>query len=165
MTTFTLETNGLVTLTSPKTGHHRTFLIRTEKWKGNGKWAPRKVRVVSLFVGDKNTNNNHFLRFGEVREQGGEYRIHLFKEVYTKGVPKKFWGKKPERKTFAAFAKLLEEPAKAEGAGVKFLASVKCCRCNLTLTDPESIENGFGDECAKYIRRGEGRTERPVMVA
>lgn len=49
-------------------------------------------------------------------------------------------------KWLGAVACIMHDPAKAGSAYA--LESGRCCRCNRTLTVPESIEAGIGPECA-----------------
>lgn len=58
----------------------------------------------------------------------------------------------PAYKAMDWFLKALNSnPRKAEQA--IFLHEGVCCRCGRTLTNPESIENGIGPECAKKARK------------
>jgi Family of unknown function (DUF6011) len=116
--------NGTWTLTSPKTGEHRTFKISTVQ-KGNleGK------RVISMLIGQDNEND--YLGFGFVREDG------------TIGVWRKHQGTQ-----FEKFADLFDRETYWRNRGVEFLADTRCRCCNRKLTDPISIETGIGPICA-----------------
>ncbi|MBD3404358.1 hypothetical protein GF420_15820 [candidate division GN15 bacterium] len=152
--TFDAAINGTVTVYNPKTGGHRTFEVRTEEWKANGKWAARRVRVLSLFIGQDNENRSHFLPFGEVTDDG---TVKVWRRDRRTKCPKKYWDKIPSRKVKQQLAALLEDPEGALGYGLEFTMACRCRRCNRKLTNPESLAIGYGPECQNHIE--EGKTE------
>jgi uncharacterized protein DUF6011 len=117
--------NAIITLTSPKTGEHRTFKVHTIQ---GGVLDGR--RMISLLVGQDNESD--YSGFGFIREDG------------TIAV----WGK--HRGTqFERFADLFDRAEYWAGRGVEYLAEGRCRRCNRLLTHPTSISTGIGPECAK----------------
>lgn len=116
-----LTHNGNITLTNPKTGNHRTFLIKTAK---NG--GLKGKRIVSLLIGPDNTND--YLPVAFVGKTGVS-------------VWKRFEGTQYER-----VVKALE---KIEQFGLIVNFEGRCRVCNKKLTTPESVKSGIGPICAK----------------
>lgn len=116
--------NGIITITSNKTGDHRTVRIQTVR-EGNlqGK------RVVSLLTGPDNINN--YKGFGFVDEDG---EILLWKKCRTE--------------FFIRLSRMVSHP-ELYLEKAKFLFEGKCLRCNHVLTNPLSIQTGLGPECRK----------------
>lgn len=116
--------NGIWTVTSKKTGQHRTFRIET--------WVKKddKPRVVSLLVGSD--NGKDYRGFGFVNNDG---RIFVWK--------------KHRGTMFDQYADMLQKlPALVENGTVEVLHEGRCRMCNRRLTVPESIESGIGPTCA-----------------
>lgn len=126
--------DGLITLSNPSRGTHRTFRIETNH-SDNPTWSGR--RMVALFVGTENDNPAHYRRFGEVQEDGS---IHVWRSSQAK---LHFVGHPLER-----YADTLNRPAVWKERGVIYQPSVWCRRCGRTLTTPESIASGIGPICA-----------------
>jgi hypothetical protein len=119
--------NGTFTVTSIKTGEHRTFRVKTQKPDAN--FAPGS-RVISLLVGPNNEGD--YKGFGFVGDNG---QIYL-------------WGKY-KTPTFQAYKRMLENMAgHIEAGNIDVLSATKCRVCNHKLTDPVSIETGIGPICA-----------------
>jgi hypothetical protein len=119
--------NGTFTVTSNKTGSHRTFQVRTQK--PDAKFAPGS-RIISMLTGPD--NHADYTGFGFVNDNG---KIYL-------------WAKK-QTPTFRAYATMLENMAGHVQAGnIVVQAATKCRKCNRKLTDPISIETGIGPICA-----------------
>lgn len=128
--------NGYFTVTFPD-GGHRTFRISTQPEKS--KFAPGK-RIVGMLIGPDNTDD--YERFAFCDDDG----IHVWKS--------KQRGTKYVR--YAQFIWLLATGQDVVGDDGEVLAfelqvSKRCLRCNRTLTTPESIERGLGEECWKRV--------------
>lgn len=121
--------NGEITLTSPRTGEHRTFRIKT-KVKGDLKGK----RVLSLLMGPQNTSD--YQPFAFVAEDG---RVHVWKKFRS--------SEDGDRNLWEKYADLIERSAYWEARGVEFLVSGHCRRCNRLLTTPESVKTGIGPVC------------------
>lgn len=120
-----LTHNGIFTITSTKTGDHRTFKIRTQPLDSN--FAPGK-RVLYLLTGPNNTQD--YKGFAFVDDNG----IHLWKKSQT-----------PQ---YQAFVRMLLNLTQFEAEGKCTVQAATTCRvCNRTLTTPESIESGIGPIC------------------
>jgi hypothetical protein len=104
---------------------HRTFRFRTQDKESSFKPG---VQIISFLHGPNNDfSNGDYTQFGEVAARG--------KVV----VWKKHRDNKDLEKDFLAF---LADPSAAKMA-------VHCKRCRALLTVPESIEAGWGPDCAK----------------
>jgi hypothetical protein len=114
-----LTHNGIITISNPATGNHRTFQIKTAK-KGNlaGK------RILSMLIGPDNTND--YLGIGFVDESGI-----------------KIWNKHKN----TLFEKTANCLLRIEELGLISQFSTKCRICNKELTDPISISTGIGPIC------------------
>jgi len=138
--------NGTYTLTNA-TGEHKTFKVKTQK--DDASFAPGK-RIVQLMTGSDNEQS--FTGFGFV---DGE-KINTWKSKKGNGKPS----------AFEYFAWLLPRAAAAlidfegETVDASFVAggreyrvqlSKRCLRCNRKLTTPESIDRGYGAECAAAL--------------
>jgi hypothetical protein len=119
--------NGTFTITSVKSGDHRTFRVKTQKPQAN--FAPG-ARVISLLTGP--CNESDYQGFGFVHSDGS---ISLWRNKQTP--------------TFQAYRKMLENMAQhIEAGNIDVQAATKCRVCNRKLTDPVSIETGIGPVCA-----------------
>lgn len=117
--------NGTFTVTSKRTGEHRTFRIRT--MPDDSKFASGK-RVIGLLTGPDNKSS--YTNFGFVDDFG--VRV---------------WSSKRGGQ-YDALAKMLDSLKMHEDAGrVGVLASTTCRKCNRRLTTPESILSGIGPVC------------------
>jgi hypothetical protein len=125
--------DATVTLTSPRTGEHRTFRIRTVR---SGDLEGK--RVVELLSGPDN---------------GSDYRAFAFVSIQGPQVGRIFvWnrykGADGERSLYERYADLLARPEFWSAKGVAYLAALRCRRCGRPLTHPESIGSGVGPVCA-----------------
>jgi hypothetical protein len=119
--------NGTFTITSVKSGDHRTFRVKTQKPDAN--FAPGS-RIISLLTGP--CNESDYRGFGFVNDNG---QIYLWRNKQTP--------------TFKAYANMLENMAQhIEAGNIDVQAATKCRVCNRKLTDPVSIETGIGPVCA-----------------
>ena len=130
MLTETIKTiathNGTFTITSVKSGDHRTFRVKTQKADAN--FAPGS-RVISLLVGPNNEAD--YKGFGFVGDNG---QIYL-------------WGKN-QTPTFIAFKRMLENMAgHIEAGNIEVISATRCRVCNRKLTDPISADLGIGPVC------------------
>jgi len=134
--------NGKFTISSARSGQHRTFRIRTAKG-GQAKGA----RFVDLLTGPDNQTN--YKAFAIVSDNW--QHIYVFKTMRADK------GQKPTE--FESFACMLEcmLTGKAiehyEELGYTISGSRKCARCGRELTEPESIRIGLGPECLRFMDR------------
>lgn len=130
MQPFDVEThNGTVTVTSLRTGEHRTLRIRTEEWADrDNPEVKNEVRTVGLLSGPDNTSD--YRNFALI---GNDCRVILFK-------------KHRGSQIFEWLAKFVHNP-------VLFMDQVeinfegRCRKCNRPLTTPESVASGIGPVC------------------
>lgn len=120
--------NGCITLTNPATGGHRTFKVSTQPI--DAKFAPGK-RIISLLTGADNENS--YTGFGFVNPG----KISLWRNKQTL--------------QFQQYVDMIERPEHYMARGVQYLFEGRCIRCNRKLTRPDSIELGYGSECAKLL--------------
>lgn len=135
--------NGTYTITN-EAGVHKTFTVKTQK--DSARFAAGK-RIVALLTGSDNETS--YTGFGFAHDDG---RISV-------------WNKK-RTPAFNYFAFLLPKAAQAlvgsegvevegefeaKGRTYRVQLSKRCLRCNRKLTTPESIERGYGAECAKAL--------------
>lgn len=136
--------DGAVTLTSPRTGEHRTFRIRTVR---DGDLAG--ARIVELLNGPD--NGSDFQAFAFVSD-GRHGRNCLAGTVC---VWKRFRGDESgEPSIYERYADLLNRPAHWSAKGVQYLISLKCRRCGRDLTHPDSIADGLGPICRQKASGG-----------
>lgn len=131
--------NGLYTFTNAA-GEHRTFKIHTKKKDAN--FAPGQ-RIVSLLTGPDNEND--YRGFGFVKNDG----IKIWNKNFT---PAFQWYARMVVAAANAIEQMIEmeTPEAAiclQGRGYKVQVSKRCCVCNRTLTDPESIKLQIGPIC------------------
>jgi hypothetical protein len=119
MTASILSHNGILTLTNPATGNHRTFRIKTVK---TGKLAGK--RILSMLIGPNNEED--YLGIGFV----DNYGIQIWK--------------KHRNTLYEKTAKCL---LKIEELGLISQFATKCRVCNKTLSDNISISLGIGPVC------------------
>lgn len=123
MTASILSHNGILTLTNPATGNHRTFRIKTVK---TGKLAGK--RILSMLIGPNNEED--YLGIGFV----DDYGIQIWK--------------KHRNTVYEKTAKCL---LKIEELGLISQFATKCRVCDRKLTRPDSILSGIGSKCAGII--------------
>lgn len=105
---------------------HRTYQVKTQK--PDAKFAPGQ-RIVSVLSGSDNETDYVGLGFVST-DHRGVHRLRAWKKYHASG-----------RETQEGVLMLLENPRAALVAG-------KCARCRRTLTTPESLARGLGEECA-----------------
>lgn len=119
--------NGCLTVHNPVSGQHRTFKIHTVR-KGNlaGK------RLISVLYGDDNEND--YRAFGFVDERG---RVIVWR---------RYRGTEYEK-----MGNIINFPEWFRNhRGLEYKLSVRCRKCNRTLTDPQSIDLGIGPVCRSW---------------
>lgn len=132
--------NGKFTISSEKTGQHRTFRIHTAQ---NGK--AKGARFVALLSGSDNQSD--YKSFAVVSDDWK--RIYVFNRLKS---PR---GAKPSQ--WESYACMLEcmllrqSAGYYESKGYSIQESRRCARCNRELTDPDSIRIGIGPECRKKM--------------
>lgn len=123
--------NGKFTVTSVKTGEHRTFLVKTQK-NEDGVFA-RGKRIVYLLTGNNNEHDYTPFAWADVNE----------------GI--KVWYRLIDTQ-YATLTVMLNNLDVHEAAGrVIVQAETRCRKCNRTLTNPESISSGIGPICEEVL--------------
>ena len=117
--------NGFVTMTSHRTGEHRTFRVWTQK--PDAKFMAGK-RLVGLLVGPDNESD--YRSFGVLGDDG---QIYL-------------WKKHQGDKFYQWVALALVHPERFTEK-VAYSFDGRCRRCNRLLTDPVSVSEGIGPTC------------------
>lgn len=116
--------NGVFTITSKKTGQHRTFRVKTQS--ADSTFMPGE-RIVSMRDPD-----GIYVGFGFVETDG---RITVWRSRLA---------------TYGKYVSLLENLTQYENGGlIELQAATTCRKCNKQLTSPESIRSGIGPYCAK----------------
>jgi len=118
--------NCRVTIRFP-CGTHKTFRIHTQQV---GVRAGR--RFVSLLIGPDNSTD--FEEFAELTTAAAGIVVY-----------RRWRGKKPEEYGAILWSMLNGEAIEDH----ELLVSRNCLRCNRTLTTPEAVKRGIGDECWK----------------
>jgi len=116
--------NGCITITSVRTGHHRTIEIKTSK---------SGVRWVSMLTGPDNERS--YQSFGRIESDGTRAWVAVFYRYRYSNF-------------FMRLATILEEPERFTDR-CEFQFEGRCRICNRKLTNPASIRSGIGPECAK----------------
>lgn len=126
---FLLGGRATLTLVSQKTGTRYTY--RVSRKKQGDEW--QDIWFVGVLAGGDNVTDYHYIGF--LKE--GTSLI-----AGAKG--------KPAFPSFKAFQWTLDHLLKGTmPEQLEFWHEGRCCMCNRTLTDPVSIQNGIGPECAK----------------
>jgi hypothetical protein len=126
---FILAGNAILTLESEKTGKHLTFRIR--------KLEDRDVWFTSLLTGPDNTSD--FTYLGMVKLEGDTISLVLTKKSSLTDTSE----------PVLAFRFLLSWLSAGKmPPRMHVHHEGRCGRCRRRLTVPESIESGFGPECA-----------------
>ena len=132
--------DGEITLTSPRTGEHRTFRIKTIHREGHdldGK------RTLALLTGPDNGGDYTNFAFINPTDDGG-CRIAVYKKFRGDGEAPSLW----ER-----YAGMIQNPRYWAGRGVEYLVAARCRRCGKLLTHDVSIKDGYGPECRRKLGR------------
>jgi hypothetical protein len=124
--------NGEITMTSPRTGDHRTFKIATVRKEESSLCGQR---ILYLLTGPNNESPGDWQGFAFIGDDG---RCKVWKRFRGNG----------KRSSWEVFADMLDDPAYWAGRGVTYQVSGRCRRCNRLLTHPESIATGMGPECS-----------------
>lgn len=117
--------NGMLTISNPATGQHRTFRIRTQP--ADAKFCPGS-RIISLLTGPDRSSD--WKGFAFVRDDGG---IAVWKSC--------------QDKVYGTYANMIFDPAAFIAKGAEYMIEGTCRRCNRPLTHPESIATGLGPIC------------------
>ncbi len=126
---FILAGNSRFTIVSTKTGARFTFRVRR---------ADDKPAFVSVLTGHDNETDYEIL--GTIFEEKKFVHNHRKSRISPSA---------PSAKAFAWFIERLLTD-KHLPTTIEFWHEGRCGRCNRALTDPFSIESGFGPECAKH---------------
>lgn len=128
--------NGIYTLTNPETGQHRTFKVRTQQ--EDARFAPG-ARILYLLTGPDNEHD--YQPFGFVRDDG---RIAVWRKMRGAAGHPSQW----ERLADLFQSRVSgHAPRLCDCSHFELQVSRRCRRCNRRLTDPVSIETGYGPEC------------------
>lgn len=122
--------DGVYTIPTPR--GHRTLRFRTQD--SQSKFKPGDQLVAYLSGPNNDFTHGDWTQFGHVERVRGEGRLRV-------------WAKHRDNKSldedWLTFTSLLVTDPEA------IQQAVFCFRCHALLTVPESIETGFGPECAK----------------
>jgi hypothetical protein len=130
--TFALAGNATFTVTSNRTQTRFTYKIRQPK--------PHSPHFVKVLTGPDNNSDYRF--FGTIFPDGN------FRTSGKGGLSPT----NPSVQAFTWFWNQLNTPPKfSKIHRVTVNHAGKCCRCGRLLTVPQSIIDGFGPECAKYM--------------
>lgn len=129
---FLLAGNARVTLVSKKTGARFTYRVRQSKDK--------RVHFVSLLTGSDNESSYTYM---------GMLREGKFAQTAKSPIE----GTAPSVKAFFWFHDNLFIENRIVDT-LEVWHEGKCGRCNRSLTVPESILNGIGPECMKFVCQG-----------
>ena len=139
---FVLAGDARFTLVSTQTGKRFTYRVRakideTLDTIGQAEATPA-IWFVSLLTGSDNENDYQYLGFIRPNMR------------YLHGTKSKIGAQAPSARAFAYVWELLAGFNRMP-AEVEIWHEGMCGRCGRALTVPESIESGFGPECAKHI--------------
>lgn len=133
-TTFIKGGRAMFTLKSLASGTHYTYKVQQKKNKETGEFDG--LYFVNVLVGNDNTDYTHFMYIGFVPENG------LKLVAGKKG--------RAELPSFQALSWALGHLAQdTMPAQLSVQHEGRCCRCNRTLTHPDSLTDGIGPECKK----------------
>jgi hypothetical protein len=127
--------NGTYTIQNTTTGEHKTFSIKTQK--DDASFAPGK-RVAALLIGANNetdykgfafVNDDSVVVWASKRGQSAPSSYDWFADMLN--------------------VKLLDKASRFGKEYCDYSCSVekRCLRCNRKLTNPRSLESGYGPEC------------------
>lgn len=127
--------NATFTLVSKKTGTRFTYRMRKPKDA-----APHANTFVAVLTGSDNESSYSYLGFFKVGKG------------YSYGSKSKIGPEAPSAVAFHWFANaMLSNKGLAAFEQVEFYHEGSCCRCGRKLTVPESITDGIGPECRKFV--------------
>lgn len=127
--TFALAGNATFTVTSKKTGTRFTYKVAQP--------SPDAPHFVKVLTGNDNENSYTFL--------GTIFNGAVFRHGRKSSIT-------PEASSAKAFAWLWRNIENTERlTQIEVHHEGKCCRCGRKLTTPQSVTDGFGPECAKYM--------------
>lgn len=135
--TFIFQGKALFTLENKEKGTNITFKIQKLKRKRD---QPEETRLFDVHVNAVNnlSQNSRFL--GQVDRKMKTFKPHPRIDKTHIGIQTINW--------------LIEKWGDLEkieaGGNLGMYHQGVCCKCGLTLTVPESIENGIGPQCKKY---------------
>jgi len=122
--------NGTFTITSGKTGQHRTFRVKTQS--ADSTFMPGE-RIVSMRDPD-----GIYVGFGFVESDG---RVSVWRS---------------RQNTYGKYVNLLQNLTQYDESGlIELQAATTCRKCNKKLTNPESIKSGIGPYCSKQLTIGD----------
>lgn len=127
--TFALAGNAILTLESLKTGAHFTFKVREAK--------DGDVYFVNLLA-NGSADEGFFTYVGLIRE--GRFLLTKNSKVSI------------DAASFKAFNYFWNRDHNGEiPAQLRVMHAGRCGRCGRTLTEPESLDSGFGPECREIM--------------
>lgn len=129
--------NGWITIRSKKTGDHRVFAIRVQK---SGQLAGN--RIVAVCQG-RPQERDSWKGFGFVNLTKDGSRAYI-------AVWKKMRGEGNQRSEYEVFADMLQNPTKYLNRA-EYQVALRCRRCDMLLTHPDSLADGLGPTCRKKM--------------
>lgn len=129
--------NSVLTFRNNEAGTHMTIKVKQARDKKD-----RKIKLPIFFV--------HARLLGD-GESGYVYTATIFKETMSVKLAK---GVEPGTKLHEVLKFImtsLKNPASLKEKNVSLLHEGRCLRCHMCLTQPESINIGFGPDCLEHI--------------
>ncbi len=141
--------NGIYTITSP-TGSHRTFRVFTSKREGGFKGK----QIVQLFIGTNNTdysNPYEWHAFGHIATTSITIWIERAKQHGCQSLGSEQAGIQFFEKLAKMFYSLASGNEQFLKLGCTIQVSKHCFKCNRVITNPDSLDLGYGPECTKKL--------------
>lgn len=143
--TFVHGGNARFTLVSMKTGVRFTYQVR--------KSEDADVRFVRVLTGPDNEKGYTFL--GTIKPAG---QYTYYEHGYRSSIDR-------SSQSAMAFRYFFNRIRAGDLKDLEFWHEGRCGRCGRTLTVPESIETGFGPECASILGPASSSESAPVVAA
>ena len=134
------------TLISPKTNKHISFYFVPVRKKIN--YINKQLGIPSKYVMVTN-NKGNFKYLGTIFRKGYDGRyIYIYRISTSKG---NFTSLSVQHKTFKWLFERMMKNSIPRSLTIKY--NGRCIRCRRVLTDPKSIERGYGPICAKAFKK------------
>lgn len=122
------------------------FTYKVNYRDGEDSWNRKPIYFVKVLTGPDNSSNYTYL--GYLQDEGRTWRHDKKNRISPQADSARYF-RALIRKVFIEKAEL--------PAGVEFRHTGRCGRCGRTLTVPESLDTGFGPECAGKVGADWGR--------
>jgi len=134
---FAMAGNAIITLQSLRSGQHFTYKITSpsaEKQEAKG-YTPEAVWFVKLLTSGS-ADEGEFTYIGMIKPQAGFFLTRASRV-------------RPENPCVKAFRFFMESQELHSELVIRH--ECRCGRCGRTLTEPESIDSGYGPECREKL--------------